>query len=164
VPTLVSIVEDQPTLVEWHTPAETRRLLAMMSPRNAAKVRLAQESLGRHVGTLYKRMRKDEHGNKVQRAEVRFDKIAGCLRTPSGGSSRQTLVVVDGQRVRSRLLSPREAARLMGLPDTYALPQKYNDGYKLAGDGVAVPIVAHLRRHLFGPLIRANGDIVLQAV
>jgi DNA (cytosine-5)-methyltransferase 1 len=52
----------------------------------------------------------------------------------------------------------------MGLPDTYALPQKYNDGYKLAGDGVAVPIVAHLRRHLFGPLIRANGDIVLQAV
>jgi DNA (cytosine-5)-methyltransferase 1 len=164
VPTLVSIVEDHPVLVDWHTPAETRQLLAMMSPRNAAKVRLAQEAPGRHVGTLYKRMRKDEDGQKVQRAEVRFDKIAGCLRTPSGGSSRQTLVVVDGQRIRSRLLSPREAARLMGLPDTYNLPQKYNDGYKLAGDGVAVPIVAHLRRHLFGPLVRANGEAVLQAV
>ena len=30
---------------------------------------------------------------------------------PTGGRSRQTIVIVDGDTVRSRLLSPREAAR-----------------------------------------------------
>ncbi|MDB6027096.1 MAG: (cytosine-5-)-methyltransferase [Verrucomicrobiales bacterium] len=164
IPTLVSMIEETPTLVAWHTSEETRRLLAMMSERNAAKVRAAQALPGKTVGTLYKRMRKDEKGAKVQRAEVRFDKIAGCLRTPAGGSSRQTIMVVNGQHVRSRLLSPREAVRLMGLPDTYQLPEKYNDGYKLAGDGVVVPIVSHLRRHLFGPIVRANERVLRQAV
>ena len=53
---------------------------------------------------------------------MRFDEVSGCLRTPAGGSSRQTIVLVDKGRVRSRLLSPREAARLMGLPDSYKLP------------------------------------------
>ncbi len=156
IPTLASIVEDEPTLVEWHTAVETRRLLAMMSPLNAEKVRIARRLPGRHVGTVYKRTRKDENGNKIQRAEIRFDKIAGCLRTPAGGSSRQIIVVVDGELVRSRLLSPREATRLMGLSDDYRLPKNYNEGYQLAGDGVAVPIVAHLRRFIFGPIVRAN--------
>ncbi|MEG1453855.1 DNA cytosine methyltransferase, partial [Brevundimonas sp.] len=82
-----------------------------------------------------------------------FDDVAGCLRTPSGGSSRQIIMVVDGRRIRSRLISPRETARLMGLPDQYRLPKNYNDAYHLTGDGVAVPVVGHLARHLFEPLL-----------
>ncbi|PYD83725.1 DNA (cytosine-5-)-methyltransferase, partial [Pseudomonas syringae pv. pisi] len=77
------------------------------------------------------------------------------LRTPSGGSSRQTIMLIEGKSIRSRLLSPREAARLMGLPDTYLLPKKYNDAYHLAGDGVAVPVVRFLAKHLLEPLIAA---------
>ena len=50
---------------------------------------------------------------RVQRAEARFDGVAGCLRTPAGGSSRQLLLFVEGQHTRSRLLTPREAARLI---------------------------------------------------
>jgi DNA (cytosine-5)-methyltransferase 1 len=107
------------------------------------------------VGSVYKRTRV-ENGVKRQRAEVRFDDVAGCLRTPAGGSSRQTIVVVDGPLVRSRLLSPREAARLMGLPDGYRLPSGYNDAYHLAGDGVAVPVVRFLARTLFEPILAAN--------
>jgi DNA (cytosine-5)-methyltransferase 1 len=84
---------------------------------------------------------------------VRFDDISGCLRTPAGGSSRQTLIVVEDGKVRSRLLSSREAARLMGLPDTYKLPQNYNEAYHLAGDGVVVPVVRHLAAHLLEPLL-----------
>jgi DNA (cytosine-5)-methyltransferase 1 len=80
--------------------------------------------------------------------------VAGCLRTASGGSSRQTIVVVEGARVRTRLLSAREAARLMGLPDSYVLPARYNEAYHLAGDGLAVPVVAFLREHLLEPLLR----------
>jgi DNA (cytosine-5)-methyltransferase 1 len=36
----------------------------------------------------------------------------------------------------------------MGVPDYYPLPAKYNDGYRLFGDGVAVPVVNWLSRHL----------------
>ena len=86
------------------------------------------------------------------------------MRTPRGGSSRQTVLIVQGQRVRSRLLSAREAARLMGLPETYRLPAKYNDAYQLAGDGVAVPVVAHLCEHIFEPVLEANTVAALQAV
>ncbi len=161
--TLSDIVEETPTLVEWHSPAETKRLLEMMSPLNREKVKRVSESPGRHIGTIYRRTRKDDAGEKQQRAEVRFDKIAGCLRTPRGGSSRQILLVVEGKRVRSRLLSAREAARLMGLPDDYALPNNYNDAYHLAGDGVVVPVVAHLSRSIFEPVIAANTQPALLA-
>jgi DNA (cytosine-5)-methyltransferase 1 len=85
---------------------------------------------------------------------VRFDDVAGCLRTPSGGSSRQQVIVVENGEVRSRLLSAREAARLMGLPDSYKLPGRYNEAYHVAGDGVAVPVVAHLARHIIEPVVR----------
>ena len=54
----------------------------------------------------------------------------------------------------TRLLSTREAARLMGLPDSYRLPARFNDAYRLSGDGVAVPVVRHLDTHIFQPLIR----------
>jgi DNA (cytosine-5)-methyltransferase 1 len=90
---------------------------------------------------------------KMQRAEVRFDEIAGCLRTPAGGSSRQIILVVDGSKVRSRLLSGREAARLMGLDDDYKLPARYNDAYHVAGDGVVVPVVSHLASALVEPIL-----------
>jgi len=159
-PTRMSIfadlVEEQPHGVNWHTAAETQKLLELMNPLNLAKVEAAQKAGIRQVGTIYKRTRADgPSGQKTQRAEIRFDDVAGCLRTPTGGSSRQTIMVIEGKRVRSRLLSPREAARLMGLPDTYALPKNYNDAYHLAGDGVAVPVVRFLAEHILEPLLAA---------
>lgn len=148
--TLDDIVERDPRGVDWHSQEETAKLLRMMTPVNRRKVIQAQESGRLKVGTIYRRTR-----NGVQRAEVRFDGIAGCLRTPSGGSSRQTIMVVDGPVIRSRLLSPREAARLMGLKDTYSLPSRYNDAYHLAGDGVVVPVVAHLAKSIITPVVEA---------
>ncbi|GAA0612226.1 DNA cytosine methyltransferase [Brevundimonas kwangchunensis] len=145
---------DGPAL-RWHSPAQTARLLELMSPLNRAKVDKAVAAGGRHVGALFRRTRV-EGGRKVQRAEVRFDR-AGCLRTPGGGSSRQTLVIVEGGRVRSRLMTARETARLMGLPDSYRLPASYSAACRLTGDGVAVPVVEHLARHLFEPLLGMDG-------
>jgi DNA (cytosine-5)-methyltransferase 1 len=140
--------------IPWHSGRQTEALLALMLPLHRAKVAAAKKAGKRMVGTIYKRTRPDESGNRAQRAEVRFDEIAGCLRTPGGGSSRQTIIVVHGNKVRSRLLSPREAARLMGLPEEYALPKNYNDAYRLMGDGVAVPVVNHLSRYLLEPLVQ----------
>jgi DNA (cytosine-5)-methyltransferase 1 len=147
------LVEDHPTGVAWHAPAKTRRLLELMSDLNLAKVESARLAGRRAVGAVYRRTRTDAEGVKRQRAEVRFDDLAGCLRTPAGGSSRQTILVVDGETIRSRLISARETARLMGLPDDYRLPANYNDAYHLTGDGVAVDVVRHLAHHLLEPLL-----------
>lgn len=147
------IIEEDPIGVAWHTPAETRQLLSRMSKLNSEKVRKAMLWGRRIVGAAYKRTRRDETGRKAQRTEIRFDGVAGCLRTPVGGSSRQLVVVVEGQTVRSRLLSGREAARLMGLPDDYILPANYNEAYHLAGDGVVVPVVRFLSQTIFEPVL-----------
>ena len=146
------VIEDHPDSVKWHTAAETRALLSMMSDLNLAKVETAKASGVRMVGGVYKRTR-FHHGIKVQRAEVRFDNIAGCLRTPAGGSSRQLILVVEGEKIRSRLISTRETARLMGLPDSYKLPAADNEAYHLTGDGVAVPVVRHIAKHIIEPLL-----------
>ena len=149
---LADIIEENPGSVRWHSRQETTNLLSMMSEINLAKVETAQMARLPMTGTIYKRTR-TEHGIKVQRAEIRFDNVAGCLRTPAGGSSRQLIMVVDGPNIRSRLISARETARLMGLPDSYKLPAKYNEAYHLTGDGVVVPVVRHLARHLIEPLL-----------
>ncbi|MFC0227660.1 DNA cytosine methyltransferase [Serratia aquatilis] len=151
--TFTDLIDENPEGVKWNSAEKTNQLLAMMTPPNLLKVKAAQKSGKRIVGGLYKRTRQDENGKKIQRAEVRFDGIAGCLRTPTGGSSRQSILVVEGNKIRSRLLSPREAARLMGLPDTYKLPNNYNDAYHIAGDGVVVPVVRHLAKFIFEPIL-----------
>jgi DNA (cytosine-5)-methyltransferase 1 len=153
VSTFADEIEENPTSVAWRTASETAQLLAKMTPLNRAKVTAAMRAGRRMVGGVYKRTRLNENGEKVQRAEVRFDDVAGCLRTPAGGSSRQVILVVDGRRVRSRLISARETARLMGLPDDYKLPKNYNEAYHLTGDGVVVGVVRHLAQHIFEPLL-----------
>ncbi|MCA3555243.1 DNA cytosine methyltransferase [Aestuariivirga sp.] len=151
---LADMLERDDDVSTWHSDAETSRLLSMMSPTNLEKVKVAQASGERTVGTIYKRTRNEERLGRVQRAEVRFDGIAGCLRTPGGGSSRQIILVVDKKKIRSRLLTVREAANLMGVPKSadYAIPENYNDGYHIFGDGLAVPAVSFLREHLLDRL------------
>lgn len=154
--TFADMIEECPASVSWHSDAERDQLLAKMSPINKAKLEAAKRAGRRMVGGIYKRTRLDENGEKVQRAEVRFDDVAGCLRTPAGGSSRQVIMVVDGKKVRTRLISSRETARLMGLQDDYKLPKNYNEAYHLTGDGVVVHVVRHLAEHIFEPLLRVD--------
>lgn len=132
----------------WSPPERTAALLTLMAPAHRAAVEARRAGADRAVGAVFRRMRGGE-----QRAEVRFDGLAGCLRTPRGGSSRQTLLVIDRGAVRSRLISPREAARLMGLPDSYQLPKSQTAGLQVMGDGVAVPVVRWLAETLLAPLV-----------
>jgi DNA (cytosine-5)-methyltransferase 1 len=154
--TLSDVIEENPTSVSWFTADETRQLLDMMSPINRAKLNEAKLAGRKVVGGVYKRTRRNEKGRKVQRAEIRFDDVAGCLRTPAGGSSRQVIIVVDGKSVSARLISSRETARLMGLPDSYKLPDNYNEAYHLTGDGVVAPVVRHLAAHIFEPILSGS--------
>ena len=138
--------------VAWHSPAQTNRLLSLMAPLHAAKVEAARASGGRQVGAVFRRTR-IENGVRRQRAEARFDGLAGCLRTPRGGSSRQILIVVENGQARTRLLTGREGARLMGLPDDYRLPKAATGALHVVGDGVAVPVVRFLAERLIEPML-----------
>jgi DNA (cytosine-5)-methyltransferase 1 len=160
---LADILEDRAEGIAWHTPAQTARLLSIMNPLHQAKLAAARQSGAFQVGALFRRTRVDENGIRRQRAEVRFDDLAGCLRTPAGGSSRQILVILRHGEIRSRLLSGREAARLMGLPDDYRLPERCNETLHLIGDGVAAPVVRYLSDHLLAPLNSADAPRGLQA-
>lgn len=155
---LSDMVEEQPTGVDWHTKAETNHILGLMSEVNRLKVDRARQSASPMVGTVYRRTRSDGKGGRIQRAEVRFDGVAGCLRTPAGGSSRQIVILVRGDNVRTRLLSPREAARLMGLADDFWLPKNYNDAYHIVGDGLVIPVIRHLASHLLEPILARSAE------
>lgn len=138
--------------VTWNPTERTARLLALMGPLHQARLAAAKASPARSVGAVFRRMR-IEDGLRVQRAEARFDGLAGCLRTPRGGSSRQTLLVVENGEARTRLISPREGARLMGLPDSYVLPRAATSALHVVGDGVAVDVVRWLASEILEPLL-----------
>lgn len=127
-------------------------LLTLAAPLHRARIATALASGRRAVGAAYRRVRV-ENGRKVQRLEIRFDGLAGCLRTPAGGSSRQYVVVCDQGRVRVRRLTGREAARLMGVSDAYRLPPSESAALKLMGDAVAVPAVRALTEGLLAPAL-----------
>ena len=128
--------------------AATRRLIELMEPLHFAKVESARATGERAVGAVCFRMR-----GKKQRAEIRFDGLAHALRTPGGGSSIQRFLLIDGAGgMRSRKPTPRECARLMGLPEDYALPSSTTDAYHLTGDGVVAPVVAWLNANLLSRL------------
>lgn len=152
--TLEDLLEFEPEGVEWHSAEDTALLISRMSEVHRKKVAKARKAGIKMFGTAYKRTRV-HNGVKSVRTEVRFDGVAGCLRTPSGGSSRQIVIEIKGRSTRSRLMTPREAARLMGLPESYKLPAAYNEAYHLIGDGVAVPVVDYLARSIFDPLTSA---------
>lgn len=86
--------------------------------------------------TFYRRRRADG-----QRAEVRRDDIAGCLRTAVGGSGKQFLVRVGYGRIRMRTMTPREYARLQGVPDHYPIDAPENYALTAFGDAVCVPVI-----------------------
>jgi DNA (cytosine-5)-methyltransferase 1 len=140
----------------WHSEQETKALLALVPTKDTD--RLAAAKIGsRAVGTLTRRMRPASDGME-QRAELRLDGVAGCLRTPGGGSSQQSLVIAQAGSVRTRPLMPRESARLMGLPDTYKLPGRRDDALQLLGDGVSPPVVRFIAANLLEPLLAAGAS------
>jgi DNA (cytosine-5)-methyltransferase 1 len=160
---LIDMIEMAPSDVAWRSDAQTVAMLAIMSAGSQKKLEEARAAGGVQIGALYRRTRPDGAGGRRMRAEARFDGLAGCLRTPGGGSSRQFLLWIEGGRTRTRLMSAREAARLMGLPEDYRLPPRYNDAYHLVGDGVAVPAVRFLSENLLTPLLTTQDAVALAA-
>jgi len=99
-------------------------------------------------GTVYRRVRDGQ-----SRAELRLDDIAGCLRTPRGGSSRQIVFTAGRGRRKARFMTPREYAILMGAPG-YPINVPPNQAYFGFGDAVAVPVINWVAEHVLNPLVR----------
>lgn len=128
----------------WERPA-VKKHYDMMSDRHREQVDKLLAGGGVHVGTIFRRKR---HGKT--RAEVRFDGIAGCLRTPRGGSARQIVIVVDSGALKMRWMSPREYARLQGAGD-YPILGKVNQMLYGFGDAVCVPVIRWIDEHVLTP-------------
>jgi DNA (cytosine-5)-methyltransferase 1 len=130
--------------LHWFNTNELTRELAYI--RDASRDRLEQaqtQAVQTNQSvflTAYRRMR-----SGLVCLETRDDGIAGCLRTPGGGSSRQVLIEVRPRAsVRMRYLSAREYGRLQGAPDTFWIPDNQRLGMQAFGDAVAVPVIAWL--------------------
>lgn len=148
---LASLLERDPPEHVWRSDDAARKLMAQMAPLHRQRVEAALSDPGWNAGAVFRRIRL-EKGERIQRAEIRYDGMAGCLRTPAGGSSKQLLLVTENGRARLRPMMAREAARLMGLEDSYRLPPGETKALKVIGDGVSVPVVRWLGEHLLSPL------------
>lgn len=111
-------------------------------------------SSGLEYATGYRRTRS---GKQV--LEIRCDGVAGCLRTPAGGSSRQYLLARQHDGLHARLLSAREVARLMGAPESFELPGSYNDSYMAMGDAVVAPVAGYLGTALLKKLVEVAYEL-----
>jgi DNA (cytosine-5)-methyltransferase 1 len=101
-----------------------------------------------HLPIPFRRTRREK-----PRTEVRFD-IAGCLRTPKGGSAKQIVIAILDGKLKMRWMSAVEYARLQGAGDFKITvpPQQAMYGF---GDGVCVPAIRWIDRHILTPVFNA---------
>lgn len=132
----------------WWSEDEVQRHFNMMNYAHRQMVtRLIKDD---HVTyrTFYRRVRQGQ-----QKAEVRRDDIAGCLRTAVGGSGKQFIIKAGNGRLKMRTLTPREYARLQGVPDRYPINVNGIQALTGFGDAVCVPVITWIAQNALSPLI-----------
>ncbi len=135
---------------EWWTDEQVRRHYAMMEPPSRRRVdELLHQGAAAAVGAAFRRTRRG-----ATRCEVRFD-LAGCLRTPKGGSAKQIVVAIAEGTLRMRWMSAREYARLQGADDFQICvpPLQAMFGF---GDAVCVPAVRWIDDHILTPAFECS--------
>jgi DNA (cytosine-5)-methyltransferase 1 len=141
----------------WWDSSEVDRHVEMMFDRHRRQIEALQNEMDSTVAlTAFRRIRDGR-----QRMEVRFDGVAGCLRTPRGGSAKQIVLMIDRGTLRMRWMTPREYARLQGAGD-YILPDNTIQGLFGFGDAVCVPVIEWIDRHMLTPVyqgfrVRSSG-------
>lgn len=139
---VIDLGDDQ----EWWDELQVKKHYDMMHDSHRAQIDRFLEDGEFFVGTIFRRKRAGR-----TRAEVRFDGVAGCLRTPKGGSARQIVVTTNKGSLRIRWMNPREYARLQGADD-FPLVGKTNQQLFGFGDAVCVPVVKWIDDTVLTPL------------
>jgi DNA (cytosine-5)-methyltransferase 1 len=132
---------------DWWSSERAEYLLNQMSPRHRAVAEQMIAGSRWSYGTVFRRIR-----NSRSMAELRTDGIAGCLRTPRGGSGRQILFKAGKGKYFARLLTPLECARLMGA-DEYRISGSLNQALFGFGDAVCVPVIEWIAENYLNPVI-----------
>ena len=144
---LADILENlSPNSGTWWSRARCDYLLNQMSAKHRAIADEMMRGTKTTYGTVFRRVR-----NGKSMAELRTDGIAGCLRTPRGGSGRQILFAAGRGRFAVRLLTARECARLMGADD-FKINVPLNQALFGFGDAVCVPVIEWIARQYLNPL------------
>lgn len=144
---LEDILEDLPPNHQmWWSRQRCDYMLEQMSPKHVALAQTMIRSETIRYGTVFRRVR-----NGKSMAELRTDGIAGCLRTPRGGSGRQILFAAGKGRFSVRLLTPRECARLMGADD-FVIEVPLNPALFGFGDAVCVSVIEWIAKNYLTPL------------
>jgi DNA (cytosine-5)-methyltransferase 1 len=144
---LCTIIETLPVNdPRWWDKTEVDRHMSMMDSSHLERVISLSKQNSISYRTMYRRRRHD-----LQRVEVRKDDTAGCLRTARGGSSRQLLVEAGNDHIKMRLMTPREYARLQGVPDDYPIPKNANQALTGFGDAVCVPLITWIAKNILTP-------------
>lgn len=145
--TLADIIEDLPAnSAYWWNRQRAEYLLNQMSEKHRAIADAMIAGKKNAYGTVFRRVR-----NGRSMAELRTDGIAGCLRTPRGGSGRQILFAAGRGRFAVRLLTPRECARLMGA-DCFTITGTLNQSLFGFGDAVCVPVIRWIAQNYLTPV------------
>ena len=148
-PSLSDILEELPDASPfWWNDSRRDYLVSQMSEKHAFQLKQMMAKDKWSYGTVFRRIR-----NGRSMAELRNDSIAGCLRTPRGGSARQILIQAGYRQVKIRLLTPRECARLMGADD-FVINTELNQALFGFGDAVCVPVISWIARHYLNPLVK----------
>lgn len=92
--------------------------------------------------------------------DLRFGRtvLAGCLRTPRGGSSKQIVFVAGEGKIRMRWMNPREYARLQGCPD-YPITVDRNEALWGFGDAVCVPVIGWIAENVLSQLFPSSAGV-----
>ena len=144
---LKDILEDLPLNHQmWWSRKRCEYMLGQMSPKHTAQAQAMIRSDTIMYGTVFRRVR-----NGKSMAELRTDGIAGCLRTPRGGSGRQILLAAGKGQFKVRLLTPRECARLMGADD-FVIKASLNQALFGFGDAVCVSVIEWIAANYLNPL------------
>ena len=132
----------------WWSKEKVEKHLAMMPSSHLEMVNQLACRKEENFRTFFRRRRAEG-----QRAEVRSDDIAGCLRTAVGGSGKQFLVAAGNGTIRMRTLTAREYARLQGVPDSFPIVAKTErQSLSAFGDAVCVPVVTWIATKVLRPL------------
>jgi DNA (cytosine-5)-methyltransferase 1 len=142
--------ELSPNSKMWWSQVRADYLLNQMSPKHRACADAMIQSERISYGTVFRRVR-----NGKSMAELRTDGVAGCLRTPRGGSGRQILFAAGKGRFAVRLLTPRECARLMGADD-FVIRTSLNQALFGFGDAVCVPVIEWIANNYLNPVWEAE--------
>ncbi len=133
--------------LEWWSAERAEYLLNQMSPRHREIAERMIRGRRYSYGTVFRRIR-----NHKSMAELRTDGVAGCLRTPRGGSGRQILFKAGKGKYFARLLNPRECARLMGADD-FIIKSPLNQALFGFGDAVCVPAIEWIAEYYLNPVV-----------